>query len=193
MNIYHPLGFFGPSFVGKTTFINYITKNGNFFCLPLFTSRLPRNGEDDKNIKFCSIDNFIQWQKDNDFIVHKVEEFYYANNICEINELLKNNNVIIGFTPDSIAEYKKRLPNIKTVLFWPNDFDDMQNKLISSLERSIEERKKRYDLNLQLKNKSIKADITLIIERIPDSELRKKHLENLMNKLIFELEKHKYV
>ena len=195
-----------PSGAGKTTLVNLISKNENYFISISHTTRTPRSNENNgKDYFFVDESKFQKLIKQNEFLEYaKVFNNYYGTSKKNIiDNLEKGKNVIFDIdwqgTEQIIArklDYKLItifiLPPSKSVLYDRLSNRDMKDKLI------VEERMKQFDkdvlhwkkYNYVVVNDDLKKCYDKIID-ILDSEINDKKtkydkifIENHIKKLI---------
>lgn len=182
--MFHPVGIFGPSYVGKTSFGRFLAENGSFKRLPIWTSRPPRVGEYDPDMYFTSEREIIDLSRREDWIVNKVGENHYAMSLTQCHAMLAESHVLVGLTREIKDGCKGRLPSLFTLLLWPLDFADLQHKLAHAEERPIFDREARLAANDYDAGQVMKADLTLIVERQADAAARIKHFADLQEILL---------
>ena len=195
-----------PSGAGKTTLVNLISKNKNYFTSISHTTRTPRSNENNgKDYFFVDKNKFQELIKQNEFLEYaKVFNNYYGTSKKNIIDNLEvGKNVIFDIdwqgTEQIIArklDYKLItifiLPPSKSVLYDRLSNRDMKDKLI------VEERMKQFDkdvlhwkkYNYVVVNDDLKKCYDKIID-ILDSEINNKKtkydkifIENHIKKLI---------
>ena len=195
-----------PSGAGKTTLVNLISKNENYFISISHTTRTPRSNENNgKDYFFVDENKFQKLVKQNEFLEYaKVFNNYYGTSKKNIiDNLEKGKNVIFDIdwqgTEQIIArklDYKLItifiLPPSKDVLYDRLSNRDMKDKLI------VEERMKQFDkdvlhwkkYNYVVVNDDLKKCYDKIID-ILDAEINDKKIkydkiiiENHVKKLI---------
>ena len=195
-----------PSGAGKTTLVNLISKNENYFISISHTTRTPRSNENNgKDYFFVDESKFQKLIKQNEFLEYaKVFNNYYGTSKkIIIDNLEKGKNVIFDIdwqgTEQIIArklDYKLItifiLPPSKSVLYDRLSNRDMKDKLI------VEERMKQFDkdvlhwkkYNYVVVNDDLKKCYDKIID-ILDAEINDKKIkydkifiENHIKKLI---------
>ena len=195
-----------PSGAGKTTVVNLIAKNKNYFTSISHTTRTPRSNENNgKDYFFVDESKFQKLIKQNEFLEYaKVFNNYYGTSKKNIIDNLEaGKNVIFDIdwqgTEQIIArklDYKLItifiLPPSKSVLYDRLSNRDMKDKLI------VEERMKQFNkdvlhwkkYNYVVVNDELKKCYDKIID-ILDSEINDKKtkydkifIENHIKKLI---------
>ena len=195
-----------PSGAGKTTLVNLISKNENYFISISHTTRTPRSNENNgKDYFFVDESKFQKLIKQNEFLEYaKVFNNYYGTSKKNIiDNLEKGKNVIFDIdwqgTEQIIArklDYKLItifiLPPSKSVLYDRLSNRDMKDKLI------VEERMKQFNkdvlhwkkYNYVVINDDLKKCYDKIVD-ILDAEINDKKptydkifIENHIKKLI---------
>jgi guanylate kinase len=182
-----PIGIFGPSYVGKTSFGRYLVESGSFKRLPIWTSRPPRIVENDPDVRFTTEEQILPLEQDETWLVNKIGPHYYAMNLEECRSLLSDSHVIVGLTTGTKESIKRRLPSLFTVLLWPEDFDALQKELERSAEREIRDRQVRLAMNIGDTMADLNADLVLEITRHADTTKRLAHFAELKQTLLARL------
>ncbi len=172
----HFLAMMGPSFAGKSTFIRYLlAERDDFTVAPLMTTRQPRTGESgDATMGFASEEQVDQLQELGWF-VDTVGPARYALDLNAAQSLSRHRHVLLGVAPPTLQKLRHRLPDVKLVLFWPADFDRMQDELAASSERPPAEREDRIRRNEALRAQPPFADVRLIVDRVSEQDRPQLH------------------
>ena len=142
-----------PSWAGKTTLVNLLSKIDNFTISISHTTRKPRSDEvPDKDYYFVNEDEFKRLINNQEFLEYaKVfNNFYGSTRTPVINNLDKGKNVLFDIDWQGADQIKNKkldyklltffiLPPSKEVLFERLSNRDMKDKLI------VEERMKQFE------------------------------------------------
>jgi len=124
-------------------------------------------------------------------ICHRTARYYYATEVAKVKKYLKNNHVIIGFTPTTIVDYQKVFNDMFTVLVWPHDSRVLQSDLLASKERPMAEKMERINMNEDLKKNMPSVDYTIVNRFICDEIARIESFREIMHDLMNALDKTK--
>lgn len=185
--MFQPVGIFGPSYVGKTSFGRYLVEHGPFRRLPLWTSRPPRIVENDPDVRFTTEEHLLDLSHDEKWVVNRIGPHYYAMNLEECYKMLDDSHVIVGLTTGIKESVKRRLPTLFTVLLWPEDFDALQRELAQTSEREMRDRQVRLAMNVGDTMADLTADLVLEIARHTDMTQRLGHFAALEKNLLARL------
>ena len=186
-----PIGIFGPSYVGKTSFGRYLVESGPFRRLPIWTSRPPRIVENDPDVRFTTEARLIALSQDEMWLVNKIGPNYYAMSLEECHNMLGDSHVLVGLTTGIKESVKQRIPALFTVLLWPEDFDALQQELADSPERDMTDRQVRLAMNVEDTMADLRSDLVLEIARHSDMTKRLAHFAALKETLLASLRKHR--
>ncbi|MEV8509742.1 hypothetical protein AB0368_33630 [Actinoplanes sp. NPDC051475] len=166
----------GPSFAGKSTFIRFLLdERDDFTAASLLTTRQPRPGEvGDETMGFVDehqMDRLVE----TGWFVDTVGPARYALDLAGAQALSRRRHVLLGVAPPTLPKLCQRLPELKVVLLWPADFDQMQAELAASSERPEAERADRIARNEALRVAPPFAHLRLNVARVPLKQRRDMH------------------
>jgi guanylate kinase len=140
-----------PSGAGKTTLVQALRKNPNFFYSVSCTTREPRDGEiDGEDYRFVSVANFHTRIEAGDFLEHaKVHEDLYGTVREPVLTNLKNGvDVLIDIDTQGAATIRSRSDVViqqalADIFIMPPDITELRRRLIkrgTETEQQIESR-----------------------------------------------------
>lgn len=182
---YRSVALFGPSYVGKTTFLSAASRR-DFLIAPLITDRPPRDGEPDDGtgMAIVTAGGFDRRIAASSWFVFRSAGYRYGLDLGTAAVRLSQAHVILGISPTRAEELRRRLPSLVGVLMWPADFDSMQAALLRCPQRSSGERWSRYWRNQRMRSDIPAADIILRVPRVTDAAAIRAVHERLVTQLL---------
>lgn len=142
--MFRRIGIFGPSYVGKSTFVRSLIVHGGYVRAPLATTRPPRAGECEPNVTFVNDGTMATFHADCRFIVQRIGPYEYAVDLRALEAAAQGSNIVIDLAPTTVSSFIAVVPDLLTVLLWPLDFDVMQRALRRDPARPPHERRLRF-------------------------------------------------
>lgn len=138
-----------PSGTGKTTLINKLKKDFKFITSISYTTRQPREYEEDgKDYYFVSKDIFETMIRNNEFIEYaKVHNNYYGTKLKSLQHLIyQGKNILFEIDIQGAKNLHKKFSNICSIFILPPSLLELKNRL---LKRKTENEK---SLKIRLEN-----------------------------------------
>jgi guanylate kinase len=183
------IGIFGPSYVGKTTFVHHLAGSGYFRHVPVLTTRPPRDDEIGSGTFFVSEADLRAKVATGKWLTSRIGSYLYGFDLDLCIALNKEHHVIFEIAPTTKTAFQRELPELITVLLWPADFEQLQAELSRAFERPSIERAERLRRNEQDARAGLDADLTLYVERLSNAAARDAQWDAMEGKILASLEK----
>jgi len=166
------IALFGPSYVGKTTFLATVATLPDFAVAPLITDRPRRTGEDPNGPAMAIVDaaELDRCTATGSWLVFPSSGYRYALDLTAAERLRANRHVVLGAAPTIVPALRARLPGLLRVLLWPESFPAMQSALLADAGRTLAERRARHALNEEMRAAQQPADLVLSVPRVAGRE-----------------------
>ena len=182
------LGLAGVTGTGKSYFKDRIVEKLNFEKLKIVTNREIRTGEKNNEDKiFVSNDELIDLKKENkigfDFELLGNTHAYLKE------ELFSNKNMVFEVHYNTIYDFKKACPNLKTIYIFPSDIEIAKQKTRERHLKPIVEEKRLLEIdehyNRITTDKDLQSQFDYFIENSFDEKSTQKMLD-LVSKILKE-------
>ena len=115
----------GVTGVGKSYYKDRIVEELGFEKIKIITTREPREGEKNNEDKIFVTPSELQKLRDNGKIAY---EFELLGNIYTYEALNSNKNTVFELHYDTIFDFKKVCPHLRTIYILPTDIEIAKNK-----------------------------------------------------------------
>ena len=185
---FRPIGVFGPSFVGKTTFVRYLASNPAFRRATIWTTRSRRPGEQDQCVSFTTESLLLGKKLDSRWIVQHIGPYVYAIDTQQCEQILREAHLLIEIAPSTREVFERNFTNLLSVKLWPDNFGVLESLLKITTERPLKERIDRIQSNRDDADESLCADLEFIVKRFEDNQRRVEQWRDMELKLLTRLQ-----
>ncbi|WP_455577256.1 guanylate kinase [Anaerosinus sp.] len=159
----------GPSGTGKGTICKEIlNKNKEIRCSISATTRSPRLGEiNGVNYWFTSKKDFCE-MIENDELLEWAEVYdnYYGTPVIKLQDMLKDNDVILEIDIQGALQIKKKFPNAVLIYILPPSIEELIKRLHDRGTDSLEVIEKRLSLAREEIAKAACYDYVVVNDKI---------------------------
>lgn len=136
----------GVTGVGKSYYKDKIIENFNFQKIKIITTRAIRTGEKNNEDKIFVTYDELQRLKNTNSIAYEFEMLgnFYA---YSKDELFSTNNTVFELHYDTIFDFKKICPHMRSIYIFPNDINMAKEKTIQRNLDSITEKKRLAEID----------------------------------------------